>query len=102
MKEIKWLALAIEAELEDAEKYAKAAHQYRDTDKELSRACASIAEEEINHAMRLHKEAERMIKTYRAEGHEAPESMKAIWDWEHEKMVDHIARIRHMLAMLNA
>lgn len=45
MKEIKWLAQTIEAELEDAEKYAKAAHQYRDTDKELSRACASIANE---------------------------------------------------------
>lgn len=54
------------------------------------------------YAMKMHYEAERIIKNYRVEGREAPESMKAILDWEHEKMVDHIARIRHMLAMLNA
>ena len=101
MKKIKWIAEKIEEELRDAEEYSKAAHHYKDSDNELSRCCASLAEEELKHSDKLHREAIRTIQEYRDSGHEAPAAMQAVWDWEHDKMIDHTARIRHMLAMLN-
>lgn len=102
MKEIKWLAENIEKELRDAEEYARAAHYYKEKDKELSRCCSSLAEEEIKHSDILHRQAVRIIQEYRDSGREIPTSMQAIWDWEHEKMIDHTSRVRHMLAMLSS
>jgi predicted transcriptional regulator YdeE len=99
MKEIKWLAENISEELHDAEKYAKAAHKYKDEDSELARTCYALAEEELKHADKLHREAVRVIREHRESGETVPASMQAIWDWEHDKMVDHTARIRHMLDM---
>ena len=101
MKKIKWIAEKIAEELHDAEEYAKAAHHYKESDSELSRCCASLAEEELKHSDKLHREAIRAIQEYRDSGHEAPAAMQAVWDWEHDKMIDHTARIRHMLALLN-
>lgn len=101
MKEIKWLAEKIEEELHDAEDYARAAHHYKESDRDLSRCCASLAEEELKHSDILHREAVRVIQEHRDAGREAPASMQAIWDWEHDKMIDHTARIQHMLALLN-
>lgn len=101
MKKIKWIAEKIEEELRDAEEYSKAAHHYKDSDNELSRCCASLAEEELKQSDKLHREAVRSIQEYRDSGHEAPAAMQAVWDWEHDKMIDHTARIRHMLALLS-
>ena len=101
MKKIKWIAEKIEEELRDAEEYSKAAHHYKDSDNELSRCCASLAEEELKHSDKLHREAIRAIQEYRDSGHEALAAMQAVWDWEHDKMIDHTARIRHMLALLS-
>jgi chromosome segregation ATPase len=101
MKEIKWIAENIHDELEDAEKYAKAASKYKESDRELARLCATLAEEELTHADRLHREAVRVIKAYKDEGKEVPTAMQVIWDWEHEKMIDRTARIRHLIALYN-
>lgn len=97
MKEIKWLAEKIEEEIHDAEEYARAANHYKESDKELSRCCASLAEEELKHSDILHRQAVRLIQEHIDKGHETPPAMQAVWDWEHEKMVDRKAYVRHLL-----
>ena len=97
MEEIKMLAENIREELEDAEKYAKCAAKYKDTDRELSSTFYTLAGEELGHMEKLHAQAARIIKAYKDKGHEAPAAMQAIWDWEHEKMIEHTAHVRHLL-----
>lgn len=47
----------------------------------------------------LHAQAVRLINEQRASGVVAPASMQAVWDWEHELMVDKTAKIRALLDM---
>lgn len=97
MKEIKMLVEKIREELEDAEKYAKCAAKYKDSDRELASTFYTLAGEELGHMEKLHTQAARIIKAYKDKGHEAPAAMQAIWDWEHEKMIEHTAHVRHLL-----
>lgn len=99
MKDIKCLAEFMEEELEDAEKYAKKAIHYKDTDRAMAVMYAGLAEDEIRHADTLHTHAVRLINEYRESGKTAPESMMTIWEWEHGKIIDHKARVKTMLDM---
>lgn len=102
MKEIKMLVEDIHEELEGAEHYAKLATQYRDTDRALADTYATMATQELSHVDALHNQAVRKIKEYRAEsGSEPPASMQAVWDWEHDKMTDHVVRVRTLLDVYN-
>ena len=90
MKKIKCLVENICEEIEDAEKYAGEAMRMKTEDLELSKVYADT----------LHNQAVRIIKAHKATGAETPASMQAIWEWEHEKIVDKTARIKLMLEML--
>ena len=46
----------------------------------------------------LHEQAIRAIKEQKATSAETPVAMQAVWDWEHEKMVDTVAKIKALLA----
>ncbi len=99
MKEIKLLVEDIREELEGAEHYAKLAAQYKTDDKALADTYATMASQELNHVDMLHAQAVRLINEQRASGVVAPASMQAVWDWEHELMVDKTAKIRALLDM---
>lgn len=101
MKIIKMLVEQIEDEACGAEEYAKLAVQYKDEDKILADNYARMADVELQHVDALHAQAIRIIKAWQAKGNEIPPAMEAVWSWEHEKSVDHIARIKVMLAMYN-
>ena len=47
----------------------------------------------------LHAQAERLIREYQDSGEETPPAMQAVYDWEHEKMMDNMARIKTMQDM---
>ena len=98
MKEIKMLVENIEEELEDAEKYAKAALYYKHTDGEMSRMFAELARQELAHSEILHTHAVRLIRTQREQGADVPAAMQAVWDWEHERMVEHTSKIKALIA----
>lgn len=100
MKKIKCLVENIGEEVEDAEKYAKEAMRMKTEDLELSKVYAELARQELGHADTLHNQAVRIIKAHKATGAETPASMQAIWEWEHEKIMDKTARIKLMLEML--
>lgn len=96
MKIIKHLVEQITEELEDAEKYAECAMKHKESDKELAATYYSLAGQELDHMHRLHEQVARIIK---ASTEEAPPVMKAIWDWEHEKMVKWEHEIKLLLDM---
>lgn len=100
MKSIKILSEQIREELEDAEKYAKAALYNKHLDSELSQVYAELARQELAHSQMLHNQAVRLIKAEREKGVEPPASMQAVWDWQHEKMIDHTAKIKMLLSGL--
>ena len=98
MKVIKTLVEDIRDEMEGAEHYAKLATQYKDEDRLLAENYAKLAEIELGHVNSLHDQAVRLIKEQKAAGVETPVSMQAVWDWEHEKMVDEVAKIKMLLS----
>lgn len=102
MKEIKYLSEYIQEELEDAEKYAKAALRYKDVDREFSQVFAELSKQELAHSETLHHQAVRLIKSQTDKGVTVPASMQAVWDWEHDKMMDRTAKIKQMLDMYRA
>jgi len=97
MKDIAALVRQIDEEVCDAEKYAKCAAKLKDTDTIRSQIYTRLANEELGHADTLHGAAVKMIKDYQAKGHDAPDAMQAVWDWEHDKYIDHVARIKLLL-----
>lgn len=100
MKEIKTLAKRIRAELEDATEYAKLALQYRDSDRIASETYKQLAEQELEHSNKLHAQAVRLINEQKAKGVNAPVAMQAVWDWEHENMIQATAHVRMLLQEL--
>lgn len=101
VEKIKVIAGQIEDELNDAEKYAVCSAKYADGDHELASMYADLSRQELSHADKLHAQAERMIRQEKDSGREAPAHMQAIWEWEHEKMISHKARILALLNMVN-
>lgn len=100
MKIIKILSKKIEEEMHDAEEYAKLAVMYRSEYPEVSDTFLNLSRQEVSHANMLHIQAERMIKEYRDNNNEVPEAMQAVYDWEHERMIDGMARIKTMQDMV--
>ena len=99
MKIIKDIAKKIEEELHDAESYAKLATIYRPDYPEAADTFLAISRQEVSHVNMLHTQAERLIKDYRDSGKTVPPAMQAVWDWEHEKMIDTMSRIKMMQDM---
>ena len=99
MRKIACIVKDIKEELEGAEHYAKLATQYKDDDKPLADAYATMATQELNHVDTLHAQVVRVIQDYRAKGNTPPEAMMAVWDWEHESMVSHTAKVKMLLEM---
>ena len=99
MKTIKTLVKDIREETEGAEHYAKLAAQYKDEDRALADAYSRLAEAELTHVDALHGQIVRLIQEYKASGAgPVPAAMQAVWDWEHEHMIDTITRVRMLLA----
>lgn len=99
MKIIKLLVEDIQEELDSSEHYAKLATQYKDEDRALADNYAKMAGVELEHVNALHDQAVRLIKDYRSAGNEPPTSMKAVWDYEHQRAIDKTAKVKTLLNM---
>ena len=97
MKIIKTIVEDIRGEMEGAEHYIKLATQYKNIDRMFADVYTKMCEAELSHVDALHNQAIRLISAQKAEGVEIPASMQAVWDWEHEKMIDTTTRIKMML-----
>lgn len=99
MQKLKVLAKGIRDELEGAESYAKKALEYKPTDQSMGNMYRQMAEQELSHADMMHNQAIRLIREQESNGITAPPAMQAVWDWEHENMIEHEAEIKTMLSM---
>ena len=102
MKIIKCLAENIREEMHDAEKYAKMALEYKEQYPEMLDTFLTLSRQEVNHATMLHNHVERIIKDYRAKEGDPPAAMMAVYDWEHEKMIDNMAKVRVLQELASA
>lgn len=99
MKLIADIVKDIREELEGAEHYAKLATEYKDENHSLADTYATMASQEINHVDMLHVQVVKIIQAYRDEHGAPPEAMMAVWNWEHDGMVDKTARVKVLLDM---
>ena len=100
MEKIKWVVETMWDEVDMAKHYAKAAIRYRDTDKDLSELCIVLSKQELEHCDKLHGHVTRIIREHKAAGHEPPVAMMSIWEYEHEKIMCHYAKVKGMLETL--
>lgn len=99
MKMIANIIEDIRGELDGAEEYAKKAAEYKEKDRSLSSTYSTAATQELSHVDAFHAQVVRVIQDYRSTGKEVPEGMQAVYDWEHEKMIDRVSRIKMLLEL---
>lgn len=102
MRIIKNLANQIKDEVEDADKYLECSLKYEDEYSEMAKLYASLAEEELGHADRLHSCVVVFIKKKRSSGVEPPRYMLEMWEEEHKEIVDKVATIKHKLSIVKS
>lgn len=87
-------------EYDGAEKYAKKAVRFQTDRPALSRKYLNMAKQELEHGDNLHAEIVAVVQEYRAKNGQPPEAMMMVYNWEHQKMIDHVARVKALLAMV--
>ena len=102
MKEIKELSEMIEEELEDAEKYAKHALRFKETNPMLAKTFYDISLDEVKHVGLLHEEVKKLIEAHKREKGEPPQPMQAVYDYLHQKHIDEAAEIKILQAEYRA
>ena len=91
---IKQLSEMIEEELEGAEDYAKNAVKHREDNPGLAKVFYDISLDEMRHMNMLHDEVARLITEYRREHGEPPQAMQAVYEYLHERHMEHANEIR--------
>ena len=93
---IKHIVKQMTEELHDAEKYAEDALKYKTEMMGLADVYYKLANQELEHSAALHDQAVNIIRAY---GKEPPTTMQAIWDWQHEQMIEQEKEVRLTLSM---
>ena len=87
MKIIELLSEHIEYELEDACTYANLALEYKESDPEVAALFYKLSGEEMTHMDALHKRVVSSIEKYKQKNGEAPDGMKALYDFMHKRQI---------------
>ena len=96
---IKELSEKIYEELDDAKWYAEKAIKYKDTDKQLGDTYIQISKEEMAHMNRLHDQITRVIYDYRNAKGEPPKEMMALYEYEHNQIIERAAQVQYIISM---
>lgn len=98
MKVIKDLVCVGKDELKDAERAIKLAMQYKGVDDTTAEIFATIAKQKYDNAtVLIHGREVSLIKEHKAKGKEVPAAMQAVWDWEHEQLMEEATEIAMMM-----
>ena len=98
MRIIKKIAEDIEEELEGAEKYIKCALHHKADNPQLAKVFYEISTQEMHHVELLHAEVVKLIEAHKRESGDPPAAMIAVWDYLHEKHIEHSKEIKIMQA----
>lgn len=100
MEEIKWLKRIIRSEIKDAREYIEHALQIKDTNPKGAELARELAEGELEHMARLHKEVECEIADWKQRtGQEPPPDMLARYNVLHEVATEDANEVRLMIQM---
>lgn len=99
MKIIKEIVHSIKEEIHLAEDYAKMATKWKAEDRSLADTFDKMARQKLENINLLHTHVVRIINSYKQQGGEVPTAMQAVWDYEHENMIEWIARINVLIGM---
>ena len=94
MQKIKELCKNIHDEMDDAEKYMDFAMKYKDTDRTLADVYADLSSQEISHAEKLGSQVASQVNRMKQDNSNGLSNAQCIWTWEHEQMVEKLAKIR--------
>lgn len=94
MKIIKCLFEHITSELNDADTYAELALKYKPEDAATAKIFYDLSLEEVKHYTKLHDRVVALINDYKSKNGEAPEGMKALYDYVHEQMIEHAKEVK--------
>lgn len=98
MQIISKLSDMIEEELNDAEKYIKCALNHKEDNPQLAMTFYKLSTEEMNHVNYLHEQVTDLISSYRKEHGEPPEKMSWVYNYLHEKHIEHANKIKILQA----
>lgn len=99
MKIIEKLSTMVGDELDDAQKYIENALEYKESNRQLANMFYDLSAQEMNHMNMLHNETVRLIDEYKQNNGEPPKEMLAVYEYLHNKFVDHAAKIKVMQNM---
>lgn len=99
MEIIRKLSEMISEEIADAEKYVDCALKYKTENPTLAETFFRLSTEEMQHMAVLHDQVARIIEIYRRDNGDPPPSMQAVYDYLHEKQIDHAAAVKAKQAM---
>lgn len=91
MRVIKVLSKQIEEELEDSNKYIDSALTYRTQFPKLAETYIELANEEIGHTERLHKQVVSLISEIQIE---IPKFMQELWEEKHIELITKTAELK--------
>ena len=101
MKVIKCLIESMYMELEAAECYYHKAVKYKEDYPQLASTYIEIANQELQHCDKFHAQAVTQITKYKQTSEEVPEAMKAVWDYEHQCIVEDYDELRYKISKFN-
>ena len=94
MRIIQRLCEMIEEEISDSEKYIDCAEKVADDYPKLAETFYKLSLAEMDHMKFLHTEVTEIIANYRKEKGEPPEGMLAVYNYLHQKSIDHAAEVK--------
>lgn len=99
MLKIKELIEKMDDTLEEAEFYAVHSKIEKELFPQISEVYYKLSVEHLNHYMLLHSAVVSVINEYKKTKEEVPHTMNIIWNYEHEKLIEHYNEIKKMLEM---
>lgn len=97
MKKIAKIADKIMDTIREAEDNALFAIEYKALDRPLADAAWTIASQLLGHVDIWHAQEVRMIKDEQAKGKEPPAGMMMVYEFQHKREMDAVARVKIML-----
>lgn len=99
MKIVREICDYIHEEICDADKYVRAALEYKEDYKDAAETFYVLSMEELNHMQILHNAVTAIIQKHRREQGEPPAEMLAVYNYLHEKAIDDVKDVKILQAM---